>query len=80
MKRKILLIIKVLLLLLFSFMWFLLVQAEFEMLTKPYLRAQCPVVQGSACVYFGGVILSIIALFIFALSYSIYKHFKQKKL
>ncbi len=53
--------------------WFLLVQGEYEMITKPELQNDFPIVKGIYAVYLTGFVLLVIAAAIFLLLYSIKK-------
>lgn len=64
MKNKPLFIIKLVLLVFFSFLWFILIQAEYEMITKPQLQNEFPVIKGIYAVYFICFILLIISVII----------------
>jgi hypothetical protein len=48
----------------FSLLWFLLIQAEYEMITKPELQNEFPIVKGAYAVYFLGFILLVISVII----------------
>ena len=67
------LIIKTVLLVLFSLLWFLFVQAEYEMVTKPILQNEFPIIKGISAAYFLGVILLVISALILFLLYSTIK-------
>ncbi len=71
--NKILLIIKIVILIFLSLVWFVLVQAEYEMITKPYLQNDFPIIKGISAVYFLGFILLIIGVLIIILQFSIRK-------
>jgi hypothetical protein len=85
MKNKLKVIIKLILLALFSLMWFVLIQAEYEIITKPDLRNDIAIIKkifgesfnGILTVYFLGFILLVISAVIIFLLYSIYA--KRKK-
>ncbi len=64
MKNKLLIFIKLLFLAFFSFLWFVLCQAEYEMMTKPELQNEFPIIKGAYAVYFLGFILLIIGIII----------------
>ncbi|MBU1126747.1 hypothetical protein KKF11_00150 [Patescibacteria group bacterium] len=74
MKNKLITTIKLLLLAFFSLLWFVLVQAEFEMITKPYLQNEFPAIKGIYAVWFLGLILVIIGAIIAWLLYSFKKY------
>jgi len=61
MKNKLLIIIKLVVLAFFSLMWFILIQTEYEMITKPELQNDFPIIKGVYAVYFLGFILLIIS-------------------
>jgi pimeloyl-ACP methyl ester carboxylesterase len=67
MKKKILFVIRLVLLTFFSLLWFILIQAEYEMITKPVLQQDFPVIKGVGAVYFLGIVLLIISAIIFYL-------------
>lgn len=70
-------IIKILILIFLSFVWFILIQAEYEMITKPNLQNDFPIIKGISAVYFLGFILLIIGVVIIMLLYSIKKSKKN---
>jgi len=76
MKNKLLIFIKLAFLAFFSLLWFILVQAEYEMITKPYLQKDFPIIKGVYAVYFLGFILLIIGVIIVLLLFSIKKSSK----
>jgi len=52
----------------FSLVWFILIQAEYEMVTKPKLQNDFPIIKGIYAVYFIGFILlllSVVVVFCF---------------
>lgn len=67
------LIIKLILLAFLFLVCFFLLQAEYEMITKPELQNDFPVVKGACAIYFTGFILLVITVIIFLLLYSIKK-------
>ncbi len=67
MENRLLFIIKLALLAFFSFLWFILIQAEYEMITKPQLQNDFPIIKGVYAVYFLGFILLIISVIIVSL-------------
>ncbi|MFA6255245.1 MAG: hypothetical protein WC675_04440 [Patescibacteria group bacterium] len=73
MKNKLTTIIKLALLAFFSLVWFLFIQAEYEMVTKPELQNDFPIIKGIYAVLFLGSILLIIGVIIVFLLYSIKK-------
>ncbi len=77
MKNKLLFIIKLVLLAFFSFLWFVLIQGEYEMITKPQLQNDFPIIKGASAVYFLGFILLLISIMITYLLYLIIKSGKQ---
>lgn len=64
MKNKLIILLKLVLLALFSLLWFFLIQAEYEMVTKPELQNEFPVIKGVYAVYFLGIVLLIISVII----------------
>lgn len=70
-KSRIIIIVKLFLSVILSLLWFILVQAEYEMITKPELQNDFPIIKGVYAVYFTGFILLMMALGIFFLLYSI---------
>jgi len=73
MKSKIMVIAKLVLSIFLFLVWFLLVQGEYEMITKPELQNDFPIVKGIYAVYLTGFVLLVIAAAIFLLLYSIKK-------
>ena len=73
MNKKIIITIKLVLLAFFSLIWFILIQAEYEMITKPELQNDFPIIKGVYAVYFIGFILLIISVIIVFLLYLIKK-------
>jgi len=71
MKNKLIIIVKFILAVFFSLIWFILVQAEYEMITKPELQNDFPIIKGFYAVCFLGFILLIIGVVIILLLYSI---------
>jgi uncharacterized membrane protein len=67
MENKHLIFIKLVLLVFLSFIWFVLIQAEYEMITKPELQNEFPIIKGIYAVFFLGFILLILSLIIFSL-------------
>jgi len=67
MKNKLLIFIKLILLVFFSFLWFIFIQAEYEMIAKPELQNDFPIIKGIYAVYFLGFILLIISVIIVSL-------------
>jgi len=83
MKNKIIVIVKLILSIFLSLAWFIILQAAYEMITKPELQNDFPIVKGIYAVYLLGFILLVIAVIIFLLLYSIQKSrtetgFKEK--
>ena len=64
MKNKLIIIVKLILLAFFSLMWFIFIQAEYEMITKPELQNDFPIIKGIYAVYFTGFILLVISAII----------------
>ena len=73
MKSKIIVIAKLILSVFLFLAWFFLMQAEYEMITKPELQNDFPMVKGVDAVYLAGFILLVIAVIVFYLLYSIKK-------
>jgi len=61
----------------FLLVWFVLIQAEYEVITKPELRDEIPLVPGIWGVYFLGFIVLILSLIILYLFYILIKKFKN---
>jgi len=78
-KNKITLISKTVLLAVLSLVWFVFIQAEYEMVTKPMLQNDFPVIKGVYAVYFLGIILLILSTLIIFLLFSIVKKFTKLK-
>ena len=62
MKNKLLNIIKIVIVVIFTLVWLFLVQGEYEMITKPYLRAEFPVFHGIWAVIVLGLVLVLIII------------------
>lgn len=73
MKNKIVVITKLVLSVFLFFVWFIIVQAEYEMIIKPEFQNDFPIVKGIYAVYLTGFILLIIAAIILYLLYSVKK-------
>ena len=73
MKSKIIVIAKLILSVFLFLAWFFLMQAEYEMITKPELQNDFPIVKGVYAVYLTGFALLVIAVAISLLLYSIKK-------
>jgi len=76
MKKKLILFLKIVALAFLSLLWFLLIQGEYEIITKPELQNDFPVIKGPSAVYFLGSVLLIISILIFLLFISILKKLK----
>ena len=76
MKKKLILFLKIVALAFLSLSWFLLIQGEYEMIIKPELQNDFPVVKGLSAVYFLGAIILIISILIFVLLIPILKNLK----
>ena len=61
-----------------SLIWFILSQGEYEMMVKPYLRDDFPIIKGIGAVYFLGSVLLVIGVTIVLLVYSIIKNRRGK--
>jgi len=70
-KRRITVIAKLFLSAFLLLVWFFLIQGEYEMITKPELQNDFPVVKGVYAVYLTGFVLLVIAATIFLLLRSI---------
>ena len=77
MKNKLIIIVKLVLLAFFSLMWFILIQAEYEIITKPELQNDFPIIKGIHAVYFTGFTLLIISAIIVFILYLIKKSKKD---
>jgi len=66
-------IVRIVILIFLSLAWFILVQAEYEMITKPNLQNDFPIIKGISAIYFLAFILLIIGVLIIILLYSIRK-------
>ncbi|HXK37019.1 MAG TPA: hypothetical protein VJ553_05565 [Candidatus Paceibacterota bacterium] len=73
MKSKIRVIAKLILSALLFLVWFFLIQGEYEMITKPELQNDFPIVKGVYAVYLTGFALLVIAAAIPLLLHSIKK-------
>lgn len=71
MTKKLSIILKLILAAVFALVWFVLVQAEYEIITKPELQNDFPIIKGIYAVCFLGFVLLAIAAAIIALLYSI---------
>ena len=74
LKNKFVFFIQLVFLIIFSILWFVLIQGEYEMLTKPALQYDFPIIKGIYAVSFLGIIILILSLIIAYLIYSITKH------
>jgi len=80
MKKKWIIILKSALITLFSLAWFIFIQVEYEIITKPELQNDFPIIKGIAAVYFMGFVLLGLAVAIIFLLRSIKKSCaKQEK-
>lgn len=79
MKSKFIISIKTILLIFFSLIVFVLIQAEYEMITKPVLQNKFPIIKGSGAVLFLGFILLILGVIILLLINSIKNLTKSKQ-
>jgi len=73
MKNRLIIIIRLVLLAFFSLMWFILIQAEYEMITKPELQNDFPIIKGIYAVYLIGFILLILSAVIVFLTNFFFK-------
>lgn len=78
MKNKLLIFIKLVLLAFFSLIWFVLIQGEYEMITKPELQNDFPIIKGVYAVYFLGFILLVISVIIVSL-FLLLKNLKKQR-
>jgi len=72
MRNKLRIFIKLVLSVFFSLVWLILIQAEYEMITKPELQNDFPVVKGIWAVWSLGFILLILSAVIIYLLYSFF--------
>ena len=84
MKNKHKIIFKLIVLLFLSLFWFIFIQVEYEIITKPELRNDFPIIRGIWAVYSLGFFLLITGIIIIYLLYyfkSVYfdKFLKQKQ-
>ena len=79
MKNKILITIKFVLALFLVLIWFLLIQAEYEMISKPWLQNDFPFIKGIYAVLFLGFIVLAISVIIFLLTRNIFRFYKKLK-
>ncbi|MDD4995121.1 MAG: hypothetical protein PHW53_01475 [Patescibacteria group bacterium] len=79
MKNRLIFIIKLVLSAFLSLIWFFLIQGEYEMITKPELQNDFPIIKGVYAVYFLGFILFAIGGIIVYLLFSIKKNKIWKK-
>jgi len=79
MKNKLIIGIKIILLIFFSLVWFVLIQAEYEMITKPVLQNDFPIIKGIGAVLFLGFILLILSVIIILLINSLKNMIKSKQ-
>lgn len=77
MKNKLITIFKLILVVVFALIWFIFIQAEYEIITKPELAKDFAIISGIWLVIFFGFVLLFIAAAIIALLYS-FKKDKQK--
>jgi tryptophan-rich sensory protein len=70
MRNKLKIFIKLILLAFFSLIWFFLIQAEYEMITKPDLQNDFPMIKGSGAVWFLGFILLVLSAIIIYIIHS----------
>jgi hypothetical protein len=63
----------------FSLLWFILIQAEYEMVTKPDLQKEFPGVQGTGAVYLLGFIIFAITAVSIVLFFSIIRSRKRSE-
>lgn len=80
MKNKIILIVKLTLLAFLSLFWFVFIQVEYEIITKPYLQNDYPIIKTTHAVYSLGIVLLIVSVLIFLLLIPILKNIKVTRL
>jgi len=73
MKKILLLIFKIVIILFLGMVWFFLLQGEYEIITKPYLRNEFPVIHGAGAVVVLAIVLIIIAIAIVTTILSIFR-------
>lgn len=78
MKNRFISVLKVVLLVSLSFLWLVLIQGEYEMVTKPELQNDFPIIKGLSAVYFLGVIILTTSVSIFVLLIPILKKLIKK--
>ena len=69
MKDKSKIIFRIILLLFLSLLWFVFIQVEYEIITKPELRNDFPIIKGIWAVYSLGFFLLITGIIIVCLVY-----------
>ena len=79
MRNKILIIAKIILSIVLFLIWFIILQGEYEMIVKPELQKDFPIIKGVCAVYLTGFVLLVITAVIFFLLYSIKKSKFQPK-
>jgi len=79
MKNKIIIIVKLILTAFFSLVWFIFIQVEYELVTKPELQNDFPIAKGIFTVYLTGFIVLVSIVIILFLLYSIKKSTLQSK-
>ena len=77
MKNKLLIFIRLVFLAFFSLIWFLLVQAEYEIITKPELQNDFPIIKGAGAIYLLGFILLAMGIIVAYLLFLIIRSIKQ---
>lgn len=60
MKNRLLMSVKLVTTALISLLWFILIQGEYEMITKPELQNDFPIMKGISAVYVLGFILLLL--------------------
>jgi hypothetical protein len=68
-KKKFVNILKLILLVILSLIWFVFIQVEYEIITKQELQNDFPIIKGTCAVYSLGVFLLIVSLIIIYLLY-----------
>ena len=70
-------IVKIVLIILFALINFVLVQGEYEIITKPYLQNDFPIIKGIGAVYVLGLIIVVLAALTIYLLLSLIKSYKK---
>jgi len=73
MKNKLIIILKLVLAGFFAFTWFILIQAEYEIITKPELAKDFAIISGTRLVLFFGFVLLFLSAAIIGLLWGLKK-------